>query len=365
MLLILPPELLSRILLQVSDRDIFNLGYVSKTTKYAIDHNDIFWRAKAQRQLLLDIDVDYFSRYILFKYRFIDLMILIEIFTDAMENKECPSKDIIESLVQLFEQCDLTALLMDKSNKLLTSWYKFIIEFVILESSVFPSKTITIIPIPYSVLSQHFPEKSSHDNSVIFNLFKCNRVYYVPHFKPINIKDAMTFIDQVICETTDQHINLIMVLIEYCVIHCPNEKGTINTIIKGCLFRYSPIIDFCIKRLSNPMFHDESIIDYFKRNSLSLPTVTMLIYILHKAHNSIVICNILKLYLNTLELLHHNGISVLLDNIKFEIDINVLASYNSKNRYVYINDFKTSVINYVSKFPNSMTPENLEKILNI
>lgn len=354
-LLTLPPEVSIFILIELTDQDIYNLCLTCMEDHALVYFNDIFWRAKAMKTFFLDINIDALSGHVLFQYRYIKVHTTIREFVESMGKGDHPMLTTVWSLIELFSQCDLSTFL-SKDTKLLTLWYKFIVGNVILKHNCFESKIITLIPIPFEII-----QKYSKLDPLICYLF--NRPLNIG---PIDLDDAIQFMDQVICTDLTQFIDIIVLLV---AMHLKINNGFDNI---GPPLVDFPIIKFCIKKLLICSYHDKITSDHVLQqienvggtgSGMGTVTVSYLMYVFKQSHNILLIEEILKHYVEQSRL-GDPSLSIILRELEFDLDINILASLDYVG-FINIGLFRSCLGVYVDKFPNSITPENLATLRNL
>lgn len=364
MLLTLPLEVRNLILILLPNQALINLCRVCKNFQLMIDNN-ILWNTKANDEFSIDLNIHTLSRHTLFRHRYFKLKSYIEIFIRSMEARAdvpLPSPSAAIRLIEIFRQSNY--LTLSKNSKLLTLWYRFVINTIIISDRGYVlSNVITAVPMPYTVLNQ-FGRIDKHIKSLFYrSSTTVNR---------INPEDALQFIDQLVCESQFESIHIVIALLNYCAethflkhsVYVENEEVSV------CMSENKPILDLCVKKLKEVSFDDliiQGIVKNVQPFRFEFAIIVMLIYVAQEADSVIIVNEILEHYGRIAINGARSGLRCILNWLKICIDINILASLDYTNiSPISLNHLREgAIIQYVLKFPNSMTRDNLIKIINL
>lgn len=348
MLFNLLPELFIMILSFLPDHALFNILTLTKDVNTFLVNCEEFWEQKSQREFCLSTCITFpnfvenaMNKYVKIKEA-MDHFIKVSRFN--RNPSTAPSVTQVKELTQILSQQKDLSNLINHNTTFTYFWYNFVRQIIYERRlEIYGSEMLVVMPLP---LDNHLFDP------ILREIFR----FLDEHNDDCNIE---LFINNLICDNISSLIDLIMRLLKrYTEV---NDKMCSTILYRCCLYR--------ISQLPNNQVGTENVVEQMicatTPYELLYPPDLLMMLSVHK--KQFIIDGILKEYYT--RLIDH-GILILeliLSWLTSTVNINILCSLMSLSLHESprIFELKKSVISYVEKFPDAMTPENLNKILTL
>lgn len=350
------PELSTQVLIYLDDQDILNFCSTCREIKQYVDNNNVFWHAKIQKSLLMNVDDKTLEQHNLTKDLYLHIKKVTTIFITSVEKRSKSDFPYFYYLLKILinSNSSISKLTNDQicGNKFLSAWSKFIVQKITEKEKDKDEYTrcivnlLNVVPIPYTILCQN------HTINEILKIVFMDK----PFADQDNLQLVLKFLDKITFQTGADLFNFIVSLIQFA---CKFRKDESDSDIS------TSIIVLCMMKLKDPIISGVLInthLDKFMKNVSTLyPTVELDMLIIGlKYANEPAIQEVLRYYLNRLNK-NEGNLWYILSHVDVDIDINIMASYAP---YQYSELLKTIIRNYVKHHPNTIMEENLKKVLD-
>lgn len=360
-LLTLPPEVSTHILIHLDNGDVFNLHLICKTINTLIVNNNVFWQNKIRKDFLVLTSDKVLSKYILTRDLYIHIRDSIKVFINNIETDTKPNFDTVEFFINNFDRSYLSKLsyLQVDRNKFLATWCRFVVQNIVNKATVYVEylpDIITIVPMPITIIEQY-----SKLNAVLLRVFT-----KYPFTGQVNLGKVVAFLDNILFQIVSERFQFVISMLEFAHLFKTDYKGIIDSYPSKNYNPFSCIILICILKigqlLKDGISINTHIRSYLQRLSglRTTPQLVLLMVIFDKVRPELN-QEILLFYLNGLSIRNEGHLCYLLGSINFSLDINVMGLYISHH---FPDPLKRVITKYVEKFPESMTRENLKKVLD-
>lgn len=348
MLLELPIELFVSIIEYLEDDDLLTILTLSRPLNQLLIDNE-FWRQRGQTKYRLSTDFNLLTSNNNHKSRYFKMKALINCF---MINDSYDSVYIKQLASILKQQKDLSNFLTN-NDKFLQRWYTLIIEIISKRCLIdYGTEPLSVMPIPL-VMDKNF--NSTALTLVIKQLFR----YLEYHGNGIIGSNIEFFINNLICPTGFEAAILTTRLIK-CYREIKDKMSSSIILHKCCLHRVSLLPN---KGIETRTIIDQFVLDSFSPNEI-FACIPDLLTMLSIKKKQFIIDGILTAYYPGLTHRNERFLVTTISNLTSTIDINILGSLITLHAGLLSENsvLKRIVIEYVNKFPDAMTPENLNKI---